>query len=69
MEEQAGVEINKQKQVKRYKEIELDLRMRLTAKVLRSADLPMGRDPKMEPACDGEGLDEYLSSAHDSLTY
>lgn len=51
-----------QKQVKRYKEIELDLRMRLTAKIMRNADQVEGRG-------DGEGMDEYLSSGPDPLTY
>lgn len=56
-----------QKQVKTFKEIELDLRMRLTAKVLKTADQAAN---KGETGCENEDLDECLSShAHDSLSY
>lgn len=63
------MEINRKKQVKRFKEIELDLRMRLMAKITKGAEQSANRAGKVEGGCESEGLDEDLNANHDSLTY
>lgn len=63
-EEQTGAEASRKKQVKRFKEIELDPRIRLTAKIFRATDQSTNRADEV----DGD-LPEHLSSdAHDSLS-
>lgn len=64
------VVINRPKQLKRYKELGLDLRMRLTAKIIKGSEHSSHNAEKVESGGENEDLYEYLSSnAHDSLSY